>query len=81
MVAVVGDAVTEFPLRLPGIQLYVAAPFPFSVTGEPEHTVVCEALADTVGTGLTVRFTKSVLPAHALAAETTSTWYEAVESA
>ena len=51
---VVGDTVTDVPVKLPGIQAYVAAPVAVSVVELPEHIVALEAVVATVGEALTV---------------------------
>lgn len=45
---------TDAPVRLPGIHVYVVAPFAFSVVELPEQMVVLVAVAVTVGVGFTV---------------------------
>lgn len=54
VVVVVGETVTGEPLRLPGIQLYVAAPLPVSVVELPAQMVPPEVVVVTVGVGFTV---------------------------
>ena len=54
VVVVVGETVTGDPLRLPGIQLYVAAPLPVMVVELPAQMVPPEVVVVTVGVGLTV---------------------------
>lgn len=54
VVVVVGDTVTDEPVKLPGIQLYVEAPLALSVVELPAQIVVLEAVVVTVGVGLTV---------------------------
>lgn len=49
VVVVVGETVTDVPLKLPGIQLYVVAPFALSVAELPEQMVVLVAVTVTVG--------------------------------
>lgn len=51
---VVGETVTEVPVNDPGIQLYVVAPLAVIVVEFPEHKVVLDAVAVTVGVGFTV---------------------------
>ena len=59
---VVEAGVTEMllPLRLPGIQLYVLAPFADKVEDPPEQSVFCVAEAVITGEGLTVTVTFAV---------------------
>ena len=54
VVLAVGFTTTEAPLRLPGIQLKLAAPDPVSVTGAPVHDVSVLALAVMEGVEFTV---------------------------
>lgn len=54
---VVGFTVTELPVKLPGIQLKVVAPEPFSVTAAPVHDVSVLALAVMDGVEFTVTVT------------------------
>ena len=54
-----------FPLKFPGIQLYVEAPFVLIVADVPIQIAGDEVVAVTVGRGLIVTFTKSVLPEQA----------------
>jgi hypothetical protein len=62
-----GETVTVPPLRLPGFQLYVAAPPPVSVSELPLQIVVVEDVAVTVGEGFTVIVLVAV-PVHPFAA-------------
>ena len=50
----VGETVTEAPVKLPGIQLYVDAPLAVKVVEFPAQIVVLEAVVVTVGNALTV---------------------------
>lgn len=70
----VGETETLLPLRLPGIQLYVEAPLVLSVEEEPSQIVAEEDDAVTVGSGLIVTLTKSVLPEQANVVFVTCTW-------
>ena len=54
VVAVVGDTVTEAPVKLPGIQLYVDAPLAVNVVELPAQIVVLDAVVVTGGNALTV---------------------------
>jgi hypothetical protein len=54
VVVVVGETVTEVPVKEPGIQLYVVAPEAVSVVELPEQIVVFDAVVVTVGVLLTV---------------------------
>jgi hypothetical protein len=54
VVVAVGDTVTDDPDKLPGFQVYVAAPFAVSVVVPPEQIVLNDALLLTEGRGLTV---------------------------
>ena len=51
---VVAEGMNETPFVTPPVQVYEAAPPPFSVTDCPWQTVVALAVLVTVGTGLTV---------------------------
>jgi hypothetical protein len=54
VVVVVGDTVTDEPVKLPGIQLYVDAPLAVNVVELPAQIVVLDAVVVTVGNALTV---------------------------
>lgn len=54
VVVVVGDTVTDAPVKLPGIQLYVEAPVALSVVELPTQMLLLAAVLDTFGAGLTV---------------------------
>lgn len=54
VVVVAGETDTGDPLRLPGIQLYVAAPLPVRVVVLPAQIVPPEVVVVTVGVGFTV---------------------------
>ena len=54
VVVVVGDTVTDEPVKLPGIQLYVDAPLAVRVVELPAQIVALDADVDTVGAVLTV---------------------------
>jgi hypothetical protein len=60
VVVVVGLTVTEAPDKLPGFQVYVAAPDAVSVADPPTQTEEFEAVAVTVGNPLTVTKTVAV---------------------
>ena len=51
---VVGDTVTDVPVKLPGIQAYVDAPLPVRVVELPAQIVVFVAVVVTDGAGFTV---------------------------
>jgi len=59
-VVAVGDTIGE-PIKLPGIHEYVVAPVALKVEDAPEQRLVDDALATTVGNGLTVTVTVDVL--------------------
>ena len=50
----------EVPLNEPGIHVYVVAPLPVNVVEAPLQTVALDAIAETVGSGLTVTETFAV---------------------
>ena len=56
-----GETVCVPPFRLPGIQLYVLAPEPVSVTLLPAQIVVVDEVAVTVGEVFTVMVRVAVL--------------------
>lgn len=62
VVLVVGETVTEFPVSDPGIQVYELAPFAVSVVLLPSQMVLPDAVAVTLGVGLTVIVLVEVLP-------------------
>jgi len=49
------------PVKAPGFQVYVTAPLAVKVVLFPEHIAVGEALAVTVGFGLTIKVIVRVL--------------------
>ena len=51
----VGLTVTFWPVKPPGFQLYVEAPAPVKVTGEPVQTFVASEVAETVGNGFIIK--------------------------
>jgi hypothetical protein len=72
--AAVAAGVYEMPLTGPPVHVYVDAPEPVKITGEPLQINVAEALALTTGNGLTETETTAVVEQPAL--ETPVTVYE-----
>lgn len=67
VVVVVGDTVTDVPVKEPGIQVYDDAPEAVIVVELPEQIVVLVAEVATVGSGFTV-MVRVPVPVHPLAA-------------
>lgn len=61
VVVVVGETITEEPVKLPGIHVYEVAPLAVSVVLLPTQTDVLEAVVVTVGVGFTVTVNTEVL--------------------
>ena len=61
VVVVVGETVTEDPVKLPGIHVYDVAPLAVSVVLLPTQTEVFDAVVVTVGVGFTVTVNTEVL--------------------
>lgn len=67
VVVVVGDTVTDVPVKEPGIQVYDDAPEAVIVVELPEQMVVLVAVVETVGRGFTV-MVRVPVPVHPFAA-------------
>jgi hypothetical protein len=67
VLVVVGETVTDDPVRDPGIHVYVDAPEAVIVVELPEQSVVLVAVVATVGSGFTV-MVRVPVPVHPLAA-------------